>query len=579
MPNFIEINSASYSYSSRVTKSIPAISGIDLVIRRGEFVAVIGPNGSGKSTLGKLLNALIIPDSGDVAISGMNTKDRNYHPEIRSLVGMVFQRPQDQIVATTVEEDAAFGPGNLGLPPSEIQRRVKDALEVTGLENYRERPSYMLSAGETQRLALAGVLAMKPSCIIFDETTAMLDPLGREMVMQQAKFLQQQGLTIVFITHLMEEAAKADRVIVLHHGELVLDGNPSTVFSNERKLKSLGLDLPETAQMANGLNLLIPQISQGELSENRLYESIPKFTHRLSNPPIQSNVRETAADVIRVEELSHTYMRGTLFAHQSLDQVDFSVNQGCAQGLMGSTGSGKSTLLQHINALIRPQSGSVNVLGEDLGAEDLDTKNLRSRVGLVFQQPENQIFEQYVGDEIAFAARNFRVEGRLSDIVRMAMDAVGLDFETFKDRFTSTLSGGEQRKVALASVLAGNPAILLLDEPLAGLDPRSRRDVSVHLQALKERGLTLVISTHQFEDLLAILDGISALSRGTNATNGDPWVVFNRMEELEKIGIRPPLSIRTANAFRSKGWLVPLEAITSDQLIGAVKNILQGVVR
>jgi energy-coupling factor transport system ATP-binding protein len=491
---------------------------------------------------------------------------------------MVFQRPQDQIVATTVEEDAAFGPGNLGLPPSEIQRRVKDALEVTGLENHRERPSYMLSAGETQRLALAGVLAMKPSCIIFDETTAMLDPLGREMVMQQAKFLQQQGLTIVFITHLMEEAAKADRVIVLHHGELALEGSPSTVFSNEKKLKSLGLDLPETTQMANELNLLLPQISLGELSENRLYESIPKFTHRLSNPPIQSNVRETAADVIRVEELSHTYMRGTLFAHQSLDKVDFTVNQGCAQGLMGSTGSGKSTLLQHINALIRPQSGRVNVLGEDLGAEDLDTKNLRSRVGLVFQQPENQIFEQYVGDEIAFAARNFKVEGRLSDIVRMAMDAVGLDFETFKDRFTSTLSGGEQRKVALASVLAGNPAILLLDEPLAGLDPRSRRDVSVYLQALKERGLTLVISTHQFEDLLAILDGISALSRGTNATNGDPWVVFNRMEELEKIGIRPPLSIRTANAFRSKGWPIPLEAITSDQLIGTVETILQGVV-
>lgn len=569
----IELHNVSFTYKSLGDNRVHALNHIDLAISSGEFVAIIGPNGSGKSTLGKLLNALLIPESGDVVISGMNTKDRHYHSEIRALVGMVFQRPQDQIVATTVEEDVAFGPGNLGITPGEIRRRVAEALEVTGLEGYRDRPSYMLSAGETQRLALAGVLAMKPSCIIFDETTAMLDPLGREMVMEQAKRLQQQGLTIVFITHLMEEAAKADRVIVLHQGELALDGSPITVFYNEKKLKSLGLDLPETAQLANELNSLLPQISRGELSEGQLFETIPQFSGRRSNPPIKTTVRETFAEVIRVADLSHTYMRGTVFAHQSLDKVDFSMNQGCAQGLMGSTGSGKSTLLQHINALIRPQSGSVHVLEKDLTQEDLNTRELRSRVGLVFQQPENQIFEQFVGDEIAFAARNFKVEGRISDIVRTAMDVVGLDFEIFKDRFTSTLSGGEQRKVALASVLAGNPEILLLDEPLAGLDPRSRRDVSAHLQELKNRGLTLVISTHQFEDLLTILDGISALSHGRNVISGDPWTVFNRSEVMEKIGIKPPLSIRAANAFRKMGWTIPLEAVTSNQLIDAVKTL------
>jgi energy-coupling factor transport system ATP-binding protein len=437
----------------------------------------------------------------------------------------------------------------------------------------------MLSAGETQRLALAGVLAMKPGCIIFDETTAMLDPLGREMVMQQARSLQQQGLTIVFITHLMEEAAKADRVIVLYQGELALDGSPNAVFSNEKKLKSLGLDLPETAQIANQLNLLLPQILRGELSEDRLFESIPKFTSRPLIPPARATIRETIPEVIRVTELSHSYMLGTVFTHQSLDKVDFFVNQGSAQGLMGSTGSGKSTLLQHLNALIRPQSGSVHVLGEDLGREDLDTKELRSRVGLVFQQPENQIFEQYVGDEIAFAARNFKVEGRISDIVLTAMDSVGLDFETYKDRFTSTLSGGEQRKVALASVLAGNPEILLLDEPLAGLDPRSRREVSTHLQKLKESGLTLVISTHQFEDLLAILDGINALSKGANAVSGDPWVVFNRLKALDDIGIKPPLSIRAANIFRKRGWPIPMEVVSHEQLIREVKSLIKGADR
>jgi energy-coupling factor transport system ATP-binding protein len=434
----------------------------------------------------------------------------------------------------------------------------------------------MLSAGETQRLALAGVLAMKPRCIIFDETTAMLDPLGREMVMEQAKTLQQQGLTIFFITHLMEEAAKADRVVVLQNGELALDGSPAAVFSNEKQLKSLGLNLPETAQMANELNRLLPGISPGELSEERLFKSTPEFTGKKLKPTKFSLDRSLPTEVIRVTDLSHTYMRGTVFAHQSLDQVNFTVDRAWAQGLMGSTGSGKSTLLQHINVLIRPQSGSVNVMGDELGDMDLDVKKLRKRVGLVFQQPENQIFEQYVGDEIAFAARNFKTEGKISDIVRSAMNSVGLDFETFKDRFTSTLSGGEQRKVALASVLAGNPEILLLDEPLAGLDPRSRREVSTHLQNLKQGGLTLVISTHQFEDLLAILDGISALSKGANAASGDPWSVFNRLEVLDDIGIKPPLSIRAANNFREKGWPISMEVVAQEQLIKEVKSLIDG---
>ena len=178
---------------------------------QGEFVSIIGPNGSGKSTLGKLLNALLVPDKGEVIIYGMNTKDPGYQPKIRSRVGMIFQRPQDQIVATTVAEDTAFGPSNLGLSSGEIRQRVMRSLEATGLRDFGDRPSYMLSAGETQRLALAGVLAMRPQCVVFDETTAMLDPMGREMVMRQARSLQQQGLTVIFITHLMEEATQADR--------------------------------------------------------------------------------------------------------------------------------------------------------------------------------------------------------------------------------------------------------------------------------------------------------------------------------------------------------------------------------
>ena len=208
MTDFIEIDHLSFSYPTRSAMPEPTLKDIGLSIREGEFMAVIGHNGSGKSTLGKMLNALLIPDSGNVIVAGMNTREREQHASIRSMIGMVFQRPQDQIVATTVAEDTAFGPANLGLSPAEIRRRVSGALKATGLADYADRPSYMLSAGETQRMALAGVLAMQPKCVIFDETTAMLDPVGREMVLEQARALKAQGLIVIFITHLMDEAAR-----------------------------------------------------------------------------------------------------------------------------------------------------------------------------------------------------------------------------------------------------------------------------------------------------------------------------------------------------------------------------------
>ena len=197
-------------------------------------------------------------------------------------------------------------------------------------------------------------------------------------------------------------------------------------------------------------------------------------------------------------------------------------------------------------------------------------------MGLVFQQPEDQIFEQYVGDEVAFAARNFGVQGKLSDIVRDAMGAVGLDFENFKDRFTSMLSGGEQRKVALASVLAGHPEVLLLDEPLAGLDPQSRQEVTGHLKSLTQKGITLLLSTHQFNDVAEMLDVVSVLAGGTDIMNGETWSVFCQVEKLEKAGIKPPLAVRAANAFRQKGWPIAKNSVSNDQLIRNVVDILNG---
>lgn len=222
-----------------------ALKGVNLEVKEGEFVAIIGHNGSGKSTLAKHLNAFLLPDSGSVTIDSMDTRDKQYFWIIRQHVGMVFQNPDNQLIATTVEEDVAFGLENLGIEPPEIRRRVDDALKRIGLYSYKSRPPHLLSGGQKQRVAIAGIIAMRPKVLILDEPTAMLDPLGRKEVMETVTQLnRQEGLTVIHITHFMEEAVLADRVIVMEEGEIVMEGTPRQVFSQTKKLKKLGLDVP-----------------------------------------------------------------------------------------------------------------------------------------------------------------------------------------------------------------------------------------------------------------------------------------------------------------------------------------------
>lgn len=565
MTAFMEVQGAFIRYPVQ-GGSIQALSDIRLDIEEGEFIALIGENGSGKSTLAKLLNALLIPDEGNVLVDGMNTRDRMHHPVIRSQVSMVFQRSQDQIVATTVEEDVAFGPGNLGLPREEIRRRVDASLNVTGLEAFRERVPYLLSAGETQHLALAGVLAMQPKCVIFDETTAMLDPAGREMVMAQAKALHTAGKTILFITHLMEEAVQAERVIALHLGKVSLDGTPREVFSSPQKLRAIGLDTTPSAYIANLLKKHFPHLPSYIYKEEDLLQTLPVFNGKGPSLSLRKNKGNGKSAIIEVKNLAHTYLAGTPLVQQALVDGSLKVKAGAAHGLIGPTGSGKSTLLQHLNGLLRPQSGSVNVGGFDLNNSDIDLKQLRRKVALAFQQPEDQIFEQYVGDEVAYAPRNLGCQGTLSDVVEAAMEAVGLDFHHFKDRLTSTLSGGERRKVALASALSAQPEILLLDEPLAGLDPRSREALGKHLAALRNQGLTLIISTHQYEGLVEWMSQVSILAQGRDRLHGSPGDVFAQSETLSAVGLKPPLTSRIARTLRERGWPIDSQIISMKDL-------------
>jgi energy-coupling factor transport system ATP-binding protein len=574
MPDFIVVENVSFAYPARDSRNRAALSNIHFNIQAGEFVAVIGPNGSGKSTLARLLNALLVPDSGRVLVDGMDTRDLSKHAQIHTQIGLVFQRPQNQIVATTVEEDVAFGPANLGFDPVVIRERVDTALRQTELSEYRQRPSHLLSAGETQRLALAGVLAMRPRCIIFDETTAMLDPMGREMVLEQIRALKRQGITVLLITHLMEEAALADRILLLHDGQLVEDDTPQNIFSDTRSMQRYGLGLPPAREAALELRKYFPQLSGDILSAQALLQNLPAPREKLAALSKQAaRPQDGTAPLIQIRGLSYVYQRGTPLAHQALDNLNFEMVEKHTQALIGATGCGKSTLLQHLNGLLRPQDGSVRVGPYNLSDENLDVMALRRMVVLAFQQPEDQIFEQYVGDEIAYAPRRLGFQGKIADVVAQAMQSVGLDFETYKDRLTSTLSGGEKRKVALASILAIQSQVVLLDEPLAGLDPRSVNELMRTLEQQRAQGKSLLISTHQYEELLPILQDVSLLHRGHDFLYGEAQSVFSQSAKLEEAGLKAPLAAQIADNLRQKSWPLPGPIASLEKLTAALDEL------
>lgn len=271
-----------YDDGDEFTTEIPALSDINIDIERGEYVAVLGHNGSGKSTLAKLLNLILTPTVGKIYIDGVDITADDFTEDdifnIRRRVGMVFQNPDNQLVATVVEEDVAFGPENLGLPREEIRARVDSALSLVGMQDYARHAPHKLSGGQKQRVAIAGIIAMKPDIIIFDESTAMLDPIGRrEVVAIMEKLNREEGITVLNITHYMEEAARADRVIVINDGRLALDGTPRQVFSNVEKLRSMGLDAPQGNELVLELKRAGLKIHGESLTEDECIETLYNF--------------------------------------------------------------------------------------------------------------------------------------------------------------------------------------------------------------------------------------------------------------------------------------------------------------
>ncbi len=271
--SIIQAQGVRFSYVTAEGVAPTVLDGVDLNIEEGSFVAILGHNGSGKSTLAKHMNAILLPTGGKVYVSGMDTADDSLFLNIRKAVGMVFQNPDNQIVANVVEEDVAFAPENLGVPPEEIRRRVDDALKAVGMYEFREHAPHLLSGGQKQRIAIAGVIAMEPRCIVLDEPTAMLDPIGRRDVLRTIKKLnRERGVTVVLITHHMDEAAQADRLVVMTKGKVVADGAPKEVFQDVEGLKRVGLTVPETTQLLwelrqEGLDVPLDALSDEECAQ------------------------------------------------------------------------------------------------------------------------------------------------------------------------------------------------------------------------------------------------------------------------------------------------------------------------
>ncbi|MBI9047495.1 MAG: energy-coupling factor transporter ATPase [Anaerolineaceae bacterium] len=575
MKSLIEVDQVTFAHPSSES-SQPTLKNISLKIEQGEFVAVIGSNGSGKTTLARHLNALYVPNSGSVQIMGVDTRERNQRYLIREKIGMVFQFPEDQIVAATVEEDVAFGPENLGLEPEEIHKRVRESLEIVDMWDYRFRSPYQLSAGQIQRVALAGVLAMRPQCIIFDEATAMLDPAGRKQVNQLVQELNQQGITIILITHFMEEATQADRVIVMHAGKLVQDASPAIVFSNENKLKDLGLSLPEVTSLAKAMKGWIPEVNDKALSWEDFERSLPGYSGKINETEsLQYEQSNKIQDLeIVVKDLTYSYLKDSRLSQKALDKVSLQVPKGKVQALVGSTGSGKSTILQHLNALLLPQEGEVYIGGHAIHQADVNIKAVRRYAGLVFQNPEHQFFEQFVGDEIAYAVRMQGLDRKaIRERVEWAMDMVGLSFELFKDRFTQALSGGESRKVALASTLIMQSEVLLLDEPTAGLDPRTKDEIIKKLHELNLASVTMVLSSHQMDLVAALADGVTVLQNGQVKMDASREDIFSKAEPLESLGLQLPTIAKIKILLRRLGWPIGSGVFTQQDLIDVLERI------
>ncbi|MDE6867856.1 MAG: energy-coupling factor transporter ATPase [Clostridia bacterium] len=589
--NVIEFENVKFSYPG--ANGVFAVNGVSLAVKRGEFLSVIGHNGSGKSTLARLINGLLSADSGKITVLGLDVADGKNSREIRRRAGIVFQNPDNQMVASIVEDDVAFGPENLGIAREEIGKRIDWALKAVGMEEYRHSTPTRLSGGQKQRIAVAGVLAIKPEILVLDESTAMLDPKGRREVIEVVRRLnKEEGMTVILITHFMEEALLADRTVVMNRGEIVLSGTPEEIFESGQTLETYNLCLPRITEIINTLN------GAGMKVENvlRPEELAKSIAENFKAKGIENPVSERAADPeinsphewdIDVENLTFTYSKKSPFATKALKGINLKIDDGEFFGIIGHTGSGKSTLVQHLNALIRlpqaekgyrakkPKKGKpapvmpkITIGKFDLTDKKTDFKSLRASVGMVFQYPEYQLFAETVFADVAFGLKNFKKDLTKEDIEKVVKDSieiVGLNYNEVKEKSPFDLSGGQKRRVAIAGVIVTKPDVLILDEPAAGLDPLGKKEIMELLHKLhREWCRTVIIVSHDMDEVAENCTKAAVISNGEAVICESPAKLFAEADRLLELGLDVPLTSKICSELKKYSITVECDCTSED---------------
>lgn len=549
----------------------PALDNISFDLSPGDLLVVMGGSGAGKSTLCRCLNR-IIPHfikgsfAGQLHLLGRDASAWRV-ADCARYVGLVFQDFESQLFATNVELEVAFGAESLGLPRSDIVRRVQDLLSVVGLSHLAGRRPASLSGGEKQRLAVAAALASDPPILVLDEATTDLDPLGKAAIFKLATDLITSSAkrAVAFAHHDPEEAVRATQVLLLSEGRSAALGPPDQVLADPDLLSSHGVVPLAVTSVFQGLGLPDRPFREDEAADLLLQRGvlIPEEAARQWQTRDQARSQAYGDPIIEVRGLTHSYGGG----RPAVDRADLLLRRGEYVAIIGQNGSGKTTLVKHFNGLLRPTGGEVLVSGEPAAARPL--RSLAQHVGYVFQNPDHQIFAPTVAEEVAFSPRNFGLdEEQVAARVAESLAAVGLSGREQDDPFSLT-KGGRQR-VAVASVLAGRPQVLIFDEPTTGLDERESRSMMALIDRLNQAGHTIVLITHAMWLAAEYAHRVIVMHQGKILLDAPSRSAFAQTETLHRAAIAPPQIVRLSQCLGSLR-LGGVPALTVSELLQALR--------
>ncbi|MFO8055918.1 MAG: energy-coupling factor transporter ATPase [bacterium] len=534
-----------------------ALRKIDLSCAEGERTAIIGRTGAGKSTLLRCCNRLV-PASykgefqGTVRLLGEDVSDKKPF-ELAAKAGMVLQDFESQLFSTTCEQDVAFGPENLGLPRDEIRQRITNSLRAVGLEDLRRRDSSTLSGGQKQRLAIASVLSLNPSVLLLDEPVTDLDAEGRADIESLTEDLCQQGFTVIMAEHETGLLQHADRLIGLDGGDKVLDAPCREVLWKPAELERLGVRPPDLVVIMDGLGL-----SERPRDINEAGRLLHEKGFTLETLQEAEGAGNQGPPLISMEDVHHTYQNGV----EALSGISLDIKEGEFVSVLGRNGSGKTTLVKHINGLLKPIRGEVKV--DDKDTREARVSELGRMVGFVFQDPDHQIFAGRVFDEVAFAPRNFGFgESEVRERVGRSLELVGLSHKEDADPFL--LTKGERQRVALASIIAADPPVIVMDEPTTGLDYPAQRAVMDLLKELNHKGTTVIMITHALWVAAEYADRCVLLHEGRVLKEGPARLVLTEQELLNKAGLAMPEAAALGLAMGGR-------VLTAEEFLAATKK-------